>query len=112
LAIGTVAPFGFTLNSSVTTGLPGTFNPASLTGTLAPGTYFFISQSGAASGSEASGEARLVLTGLSQNGDGDHGDGDHGDGEHGNGNHVPDAGSTVLLLGMALGGLGFIRHRT
>ena len=27
------------------------------------------------------------------------------------GNHVPDAGSTMILLGIAFGGLGFIRHR-
>jgi hypothetical protein len=39
------------------------------------------------------------------------GNGDHGNGNHGNGNHVPDAGSTVTLLGMALLGVGFIRHR-
>ena len=30
---------------------------------------------------------------------------------HGNGNHVPDAGSTLLLLGIALGGLDFMRRR-
>ena len=30
---------------------------------------------------------------------------------HGGGNHVPDVGSTLLLLGIALGGLGFIRRR-
>ena len=30
---------------------------------------------------------------------------------HGGSNHVPDAGSTLTLLGMAFGGLGFIRHR-
>jgi hypothetical protein len=31
--------------------------------------------------------------------------------KNGNGNHVPDAGSTVTLLAMALLGVGFIRHR-
>ena len=30
---------------------------------------------------------------------------------HGGGNHVPDAGSALPLLGMALGALDFIRHR-
>lgn len=33
------------------------------------------------------------------------------DDQNGHGNHVPDAGSTALLLGMAFGALGFIRHR-
>jgi VPDSG-CTERM motif len=62
-------------------------------------------------GSEASGEVSLILRSLSQNGDGDHGNGNHGNRNNGNGNHVPDTGSTLTLLGIALGVVPFMRRR-
>ena len=38
-------------------------------------------------------------------------DDENEDDDHGGRSHVPDAASTLTLLGMALGALGFIRHR-
>jgi VPDSG-CTERM motif len=75
--------------------LPGVFHPAPLTGTYAPGHYFFEPTFGVFGG-EASGAFSFVLSAIQNPG-------------HQN---VPDAGSTVTLLGMALGGLCFfIRQR-
>ena len=41
---------------------------------------------------------------------GNHGNGNNGN-HHGNGNHVPDPGSTLTILGIALGGLSLMRRR-
>ena len=85
------------------------FERGPLTGTLEPGHYRFSFSSDLfvsattdgrptpTSGSFGSGTGQFEL---------------NLDRQHGNGNHVSDAGSTVTLLGMALGGLGFfIRQR-
>jgi VPDSG-CTERM motif len=86
---------GFLYGSSVQTQLAGDWHPPQLTGTFAPGNYTFSSQAFALFGGETSGAFSLVLTAIQNP-------------EH----HVPDAGSTLTLLGAALGGLGFfIRQR-
>ena len=88
-------PFGRLEAASDRNFAGGTFQLAlggpDLTGTLEPGDYRFgfsnvLSVVGVATGT---GQFELSLDRL----------------------HVPDAGSTLLLLGGALGALGFIRHR-
>jgi hypothetical protein len=61
-------------------------------GPLTPGAYSFTFIYDLVGGS-GSGEIQLTLS------------------HHHGGNHVPDAGSTLTLLGVAFGALGLIRHR-
>ena len=63
-------------------------------GPLTPGAYSF-SFIYDLDGGAGSGEIELTLSRHKENG---------------NGNHVPDAGSTMSMLGIALGGLSFIRR--
>jgi len=86
---------GVVYNSTLITTVPGVFHPAPLIGTLGPGSYFVGTTNGAQYGAEAIGEVFLRLTALTPN----------------TGSPVPDAGSTMTLMGMALCTLGGIARR-
>jgi hypothetical protein len=84
---------GLLFGSGVQTNLAGDWHPAPLTGTFGPGNYTFSSQALAFFGGETSGAFSLVLTAVEHH------------------ENVPDTGSTLAMLGMALCTLGGIAHR-
>ena len=70
---------------------------------------FGFAEGSKASGGPAAGNYRFVLDGMIRNGDSDFTWPQNCDGN--GGNHVPDSGSTVMLLGLAVIVLGGVRHK-
>ena len=89
--IGTVSP-GFLYGSAVQAFIPGgTFNSPPITGTLTVGKYAFVSVGSAFFGGEAREEVSFRLHAVPQS--------------------VPDSGSTLMIIGMALATFGGIARR-
>ena len=72
-------------------------------------TTFGFGEGSTASGGPAAGNYRFVLDGMIRNGDSDFTWPQNCDGN--GGNHVPDSGSTVMLMGLAVIVLGGVRHK-
>ena len=70
---------------------------------------FGFAEGSKASGGPAAGNYRFVLDGMIRNGDSDFTWPQNCDGN--GGNHVPDSGSTVMLMGLAVIVLGGVRHK-